>query len=279
VYHTPLAVQPEFEFRPTPDNYRATYQGPGKLPDRIKVWRVQDSATGNVLADSLGFLDSPDTEILALGFNLGKAYGDIGICRQGSFLQWGYGDPPSQMTEAGRRLLINCIHYIRRFEGKAPLVRLRANGRRFVLLLASLITTTPEDKKEFFLRSFPAELWEKYHNDPEGLAGYYQANMELVYRDTNIYRVDEELRSLGLESNRTTQTLVRLFELRKDPAHRDIADRLLDRYTDGQTTFDFQNGRDRIYFRDVGGYKFYVVPEGYLRGPDQSTTTSPSRAQ
>ncbi len=28
--------------------------------------------------------------------------------------------------------------------------------------------------------------------------------------------------------------------------------------------FDFQNGRDRIYFTDVGGYKFKVVPEGYL---------------
>jgi len=28
--------------------------------------------------------------------------------------------------------------------------------------------------------------------------------------------------------------------------------------------FGFQNGRDRIYFTDVGGYKFKVVPEGYL---------------
>jgi hypothetical protein len=276
VYHAPLAVQPESEFRPTPDNYRATYPGPGKLSDQIKVWRVQDSAKGNALANGMSFLDSPDTEVLALGFNLAKAYGDIGICRQGSFLQWGYGDPPSRMTEAGRRLLINCIHYIRRFDGKAPLVRLRANGRRFVLLLASIITTTPGDKKESFLRSFPAQLWEKYHADPNGLAAYYRANMELVYRDGMVFRVDEELRSLGLESNRTVRTLERLFELRKDAAHRETAERLLDRYTDDHTTFDFQNGRNRIYFSDVGGYKFLVVPEGYLIRPTGGAATDQS---
>ncbi len=102
VYRTPLAVRPEAEYRDTPSNYRETYRGPGKLPDKIKVWRVQETQRGNVVARSRGFRDSPDAEILAVGFNHGKSYGDIGIGRQGSFLQWGYCDPPSKMTEAGR---------------------------------------------------------------------------------------------------------------------------------------------------------------------------------
>ena len=97
----------------------------------------------------------------------------------------------------------------------------------------------------------------------------------MVYWD-GVYYVDEELKSLGIDSNRKVETLERLFELRQDPARRELAQRLLDRYTDGHTTFDFQNGRDRIYFSDVGGHKFFVVPEGYLRGPNRRAATSPS---
>jgi hypothetical protein len=100
----------------------------------------------------------------------------------------------------------------------------------------------------------------------------------LLYWDQG-FRVDGDLRSLGIKSNRKVETLERLFALRKDPAHAEIAQRLLDRYTDGQTTFDFRNARDRIYFSDVGGYKFFVVPEGYLVTQNRGTETSgsPSR--
>lgn len=125
VYHTPLAVQPSFELWDTPDNYKHNYIGSGKLPDKMKVWLVQKTGkkVGGVVAWGDGFTDSPDAEILALGFNIGKSYGDVGIGRQGNFLQWGYSAPPSQMTDAGQKLFLNCIHYIRKFDGKAPLLR------------------------------------------------------------------------------------------------------------------------------------------------------------
>jgi hypothetical protein len=271
VYRTPLTVQPEFEYRRTPDNYPRTYFGPGKVPDQIKVWRVQNTQKGNVVARGAGFEDSPDAEIIAVGFNWGKAYGDVGIGRQANVLQWGYSDPPSRMTEAGRRLFLNCIHYIRRFEGKTPLVRRHASGRCNALVLISYLKVVT-DPKGVFTGVFPEELWEKYRSDFDGLLTYYKENLELVYWD-QVYRVDNDLSSLGLESNRKVETLERLFELQKDPAHREIAQRLLDRYTDGHTTFDFQNGRDRIYFSDVGGYKFFVVPQGYLVVPNSGTGT------
>jgi len=274
VYRAPLAVRPPFEFRNTPTVYRETYPGPGKVPDQIKVWRVQNSPLGNAVIRLSGFRDSPDTEVIAAGFNHAKEYGAAGIGRQGNFLQWGYGDPPARMTEAGRRFFISCIHYIHRFDGKAPLVRRRAVDRGAIPSVASSITSVSEDKRQFFLRWFPESLWEKYHADPEGLTAYYQANLELVYYD-RVYRVDEELKSLGLDSNRKVETLERLFELRKDENHRDIVRRLLTRYTDGSGSYDFRNGRDRIYFSDVGGYKFKVVPERYLAakspfGPERS---------
>jgi len=72
------------------------------------------------------------------------------------------------------------------------------------------------------------------------------------------------LKALGLESNRKVETLERLFKLLEDPSHRETARKLAARYTAEHTSYDFGAGRDRIYFTDVGGYKFMVVPEGYL---------------
>jgi hypothetical protein len=271
VYRTPLAVRPEFEFRGTPGNYRDTYHGPGKLPDKIKVWRVQNTPKGNVVARSYGFLDSPDAEIIAVGFNHGKEYGAIGIGRQGNFLQWGYCDTPAQMTEAGRSLFINCIHYIRRFEGKLPLVRRRASDRHNALSLASIITRVTGDKKEFFTGTFPEELWDKYHADPEGLTAHYKANLELVYRD-KVYRIDDELKALGIDSNRKVDTLRRLIDLLDDTQRAATAGQMLARYTDRsfktppQWRQWFEENKDRIFFTDVGGYKFQVAPPGYITG-------------
>ena len=68
------------------------------MPDQIKVWQVQTSPSGNAVTSSYGFADSPDTEVIAIGFNRAKSYGSIGIGRQGNFLQWGYGDPPAQIS-------------------------------------------------------------------------------------------------------------------------------------------------------------------------------------
>jgi hypothetical protein len=268
VYRTPLTVQPEFEFRRTPENYRYSFFGPGKLPDQIKVWRVQTSQKGNVVARGYGFEDSPDAEIIAVGFNHGKAYGDVGIGRQGNFLQWGYCDSPSQMTEAGRRLFINCIHYIRRFDGKPPLIRRQISGRLNALQSAAFLKIIV-DKKRFFSGTFPDELWDKYQSDFDGLLAYYKENLELVYWD-RVYRVDTELKSLGLDSNRKVESLQRLIDLLGDEQRAAIARKLLSRYTDQsfgtpqQWRQWFDESKDRLYFTDVGGYKFKVVPEGYL---------------
>jgi hypothetical protein len=265
VYRTPLTVQPGFEYRDTPGSYRSSHVGPDKLPDRFKVWRVQETQKRNVIARSYGFGDSPDTEILAVGFNHGKNYGAVGIGRHGSFLQWGYSDPPSKMTEAGRALFLNCIHYIRRFDGKAPLVRQSCTDRLNAVRLAPIGDRLRKwaEENSTLTPGIAMDVLKKYIGDPNGLAQYFRDNIELVYYDKGL-RVDEELKALGIDSNRKVETLARLFELLKDKTHAQTARRFLDRYTDGHTTFDFDNGRDRIFFTDIGGYKFMVVPGGYL---------------
>lgn len=283
VYQKPFKVEPAFEFLDTPANYRDRHLGDEKLPDKMKVWRVQNTGktSGSVVARSYGFTDSPDAEVLARGFNHGKEYGAVGVGRHGNFLQWGYSAPPSKMTDAGKKFFLNCICYIRHFDGKAPLIRVASSERLNALGLAGIITRVSGDKKEFFTRTFPKQLWERYGTDPNGLASCYKENLELIYRD-KVFCIDSELKSLGLDSNRSVDTLQRLIGLLQDKTHADAARLLLARYTSesfgsaDQWQKWLENNRDRIFFSDVGGYKFFVIPKDYLLA-DKPTLTEKSQ--
>jgi len=269
VYQKPFKVQPDFEFWDTPANYRDRHLGDDKLPDKMKVWRVQNTGktSGSVVARSYGFTDSPDAEVLALGFNHGKEYGAVGVGRHGNFLQWGYSAPPSKMTDAGKKFFVNCICYIQRFDGKGPLVRSNSSHRLNALRLAALINRIKD--KEFFSGSFSSDLMGKYEGDPNGLVQYYKSDFELIYRD-KVYCIDSELKALGINSNRTVDALQRLIGLLQDQTHADTARGLLARYTNESFASAEQwqqwltANRDRIFFSDVGGYKFFVAPKGYL---------------
>ena len=86
VYRTPLVGPARVRVRTTPDNYRRNFPGPGKLPDQMKVWRVQKagrtSAAWSPAAMALRIPPMPRS--WPSGFNRGKAYGDVGIGRQGN---------------------------------------------------------------------------------------------------------------------------------------------------------------------------------------------------
>ena len=268
IFSKPFKVEPQIELRKTPDNYRRFPDG-DKLPSQMKVWLVQKTGKryGSVVARSYGFMDSPDAEALVLGFNTGKEYGAVGIGRHGNFLQWGYWAPPSQMTEAGRKLFLNCIWYIHKFDGKAPLVRKVSSDRWNAVRLAALINLIKDER--FFSSTFPPELKEKYKGDPDGLVKYYRDNFELIYRD-KVFLIDNELKSLGLKSNREIETLKKLIYVLKDEKHAETARLLLSRYTAQsfqnaeQWQSWFENNKNRIFFSDMGGYKFFVIPEGYM---------------
>ena len=268
VFTTPFQVEPKLELWKTPGSYRR-FPGGGKLPAKMKVWRVQNTGKsyGGVVSRLYGFDDSPDAEILTAGYNTGKESGAVGVGRHGSFLQWGFSAPPSKMTDAGRKFFLNCICYIRKFEGKRPLIHRRSSHRMNAIRLAALLNRIKDPK--WPARIFPAELLQKYKGDPDGLAKHYTANLELIYRDKR-YRVDSELKALGIASNRKPATLERLIELLADPKHAAAVRRLLKRYvkqsfrTLSQWRTWLKENRRRIYFSDVGGYKFRVAPQGYF---------------
>ena len=267
VFSTPFKVQPAFETWSTPRNYRG-YPGGKDLPEQTKVWRVQKTGKdfGSVAAHSYGFEDSPDAEILTPGFNVGKESGAVGVGRHANFLQWGFSAPPSQMTDPGKRFFLNCVCYIHRFEGNVPLIRVQSSDRLTAVHLAMLLNQIKDPK--FRTNTFSPELLAKSKGEAGALAKCYQDDLELIYRD-KVFRVDEDLRLLGLKSNRKLETLQRLIELLGDPRQGPAARKSLGRYTresfetPGEWQTWFTKNRGRIFFTDVGGYKFLVRPEGY----------------
>ena len=276
VFSRPFQVEPQFESIRTPGNYRGYPEG-DRLPDQMKVRRIQNTgkSIGGAVARSYGFTDSPDAEVLVLGVNTAKEYGAVGIGRHGNVLLWGYAAPPAQMTDAGRKLFLNCIHYIHRFDGKGPLIRKIAQHRLNTIRLAPTQERywrrrqKAKDPRVTVTPYIPDVITTQFLGDPNGLVQYYQDNIEFIYQDRQ-FRVDSELKSLGFHSNREMATLERLISLLQDEKHAPTARSLLTRYTnesfpepqEWQSWFD-QN-KERIYFTDVGGYKFLVVPEGYL---------------
>ena len=276
VFSKPFKVDPQLESWPTPGNYRR-FPGGDQLPDTIMVWRVQNTgkSSGGVVARRFGFDDSPDAEILTAGFNSGKESGAVGVGRHGNFLQWGFSAAPSKMTDAGRTFFVNCICYISKFDGKAPLVYWRSGHRTDAIRAAALLNRIKD--KAWAGRMFPADLLRKYAGDPQGLTQYYRDHLELIYRDKH-FLVDAQLQALGIESNRQLSTLKRLIELLDQPEHAAAAKALLTRYTE-QTFTTPKRWRNwlakhegRIYFSDVGGYKFRVIPEDYLLTAERART-------
>ena len=267
VFNKPFKVTPEVEEWDTPDSYqRRRLPNEPEIPKKMKVWRVQNSGktVGSVVARRYGFTDSPDAEIIAAGYNSGKEYGAVGIGRHGNFLQWGYSQPPSKMTEAGKNLYLNCICYINKFDNKPPLVRIESSHRDNALRLAALINRISD--MSFFSGTFSSELQEKYENDPDGLVSYYMDNYEFIYKDSS-FLVDTELKDLGISSNRQIESLQKLIMLLGEKDKAPTARKLLNRYT--QQSFStqkkwqkwFDSNKGRIFFSDVGGYKFFVIPE------------------
>jgi hypothetical protein len=172
------------------------------------------------------------------------------------------------MTEAGRRLFLNCVHYIHRFDGKAPLVR-RAGEARLYILQWRAVEEGATERKPVFTGSYPQDVRQEYEGRIEELNAHYVKNYELLYWDGG-YRVDVDLKSLGIPSNRQIETLDRLTGLLGDAQRGETVRRALGRYT--VESFDtpqqwrrwFDENKDRIFFTDVGGRKFLIVPEGYL---------------
>ena len=262
-----------------------------------------------MVSDPCGFLDSPDCEFIASGLNI-KSPEAVAIGRQGNFLLWGFYSPPSDLMPEARKCLVNAICYIKKFDGQMPLVRKTrgvAGARQSALVNASVfkmildrewfIGTQPESLRNHPEKIaelhrervqhyrdlfFPQELRQAFGNDPERYISYYRDNLEFLCPSRGPgfpFAVDEDVKGLGL-SNRKVELLDRCISMLEHGDQPDRALRVLKRYT----TEDFADAkewrmwleahRDRLFFTDVGGFKFMIAPES-MRGASRTATGRP----
>ncbi len=247
-----------------------------------------------MVSDPYGFEDSPDAEIISGGINM-KSPASVAIGRHGNFLLWGFYGSPSALTPEARKCLVNAICYIRKFDGQKPIVhKFRgrmarewalaypffykdiSNRERFTELQpeavrkdAAKVAELHRKQAEAYRAYFPEDARRQLGTDPNRYIEYYRNNLEFLRPKTGSsfpFEVDEDVKGLGL-SNRKLDLLDRCIAMLERNDRPELALRILKRYTTedypdaGGWRSWLKSNRRRLFFTDVGGFKFLVTPE------------------
>lgn len=268
IFHKPNEVKLTFEDAPTPSNYQG-YIESKDLGPTLKVWPVQTAKAGRdcdfgVVSDPYGFEDSPDAEIIASGLN-SKGPRSVAIGRHGPFLMWGFSGGPGQMTPEARQVFVNAVAYIRRFDRVEPIVRRTARSREWI---RNYLIMAERAKIPSLLNTwFPERLVTAFGTDIARYRAFFDAQLNSVYfnPEKGGFDIDPDLILVG-GSNRDPEMLERCVTMMEKNDSADLALRLLRRYTtesygDAKEWRGWLNrNKRRLFFSDVGGFKFYVNP-------------------
>ena len=279
IFNKPFKVELKLEDQPTPEDFRH-WPGGDQLGKNMKMWKVQNKKFPEIdpglVSDPYGFDDSPDAEVISRGLN-SKGPEAVAIGRHGNFFLWGFSAQPSDMTPEAQKCFLNAVCYIKKFDGKMPLVSKTSSGRRWSLVTAGYVKTVTDEK--FINQLFPEELRKRFGKDAEKYMQYYQENMEYLHYSNGHFVVDEDVKGLGL-SNRKVELLDRCIGLLEKGEKPDLALRILKRYT--QETFAdakqwrewLAKNRERLFFTDTGGYKFLIAPVAAPGSAAEAATTA-----
>ena len=136
-----------------------------------------------------------------------------------------------------------------------------------LVILLGRMEQRPEYAERYLPRYFPPEMASQYKDDLAGMRKYYEENIEFVYVVKNRFCVDEDLKSLGMNSNRNVAAIKTLIELLDQGQKAKLARECRNRYTD--QTFQsaqawnkwYEENSQRLIFSDRGGYRFYKIPD------------------
>lgn len=241
-----------------PGNYRKYREG-AALPEQIPGWLVHGelpSRDVGLVSDPYGFTDSPDCEYIASGVN-SKGPRSVALGRQGNFFLWGFCAPPSALTEEARKVFLNTLVYMKQFDGQTPLHKAERHAREWLIEYA------------FFMSNGSDSAYLRNRIDPELLAtgdallATVERDIEWVWADGDVFRIDTDARALGF-SNRDPRLLDACVSALETDADDARARRVLRRYTgldlDGPAVWRewLTRNRERLYFSDTAGYRYFV---------------------
>lgn len=279
IFRSPFAVDLEYEDIDTPSHYRNYIDG-ANLGATIPVWRVHDELTDSnvgLVADGYRFEDSPDAELIGSGVN-SKNPGSVALGRQGNWFLWGFCATPEEMRESSRRVFLNVLSYMRRFDGHRALQRKVSRPRDWALNYARLYQIDRRD--EVLRRQFGPLVLQEYYRAPESFEAWLHANIAYLYpvqdevefdqagrqvrQMAELFELDVDAKELGIP-NWDLALLERCVRDIERGENVDRAERLLGRYTAARFGRDaaawrtwLDCNRARLYFSDSFGYRFFV---------------------
>ncbi len=262
--------------------------GEGKFGKTIKVWEVQTMGymKGSVLEPGLvsrgnGFTDAPDAEFISEG-NHTKKPGQVALGRHGNWFHWGYAGGPKHMTEQGKLVFLNAIHYIAKFKGQKPLSPKIAGvmwqkewvdgienkdyvkeWKEYAALYTGKRAKNAPTLEELMARR-ENQLYPKFGLDFPKYKAFYIENLPYMRADRKKPRnfiVDEEAKKLGKSFYDEDFLPYCLNELKNG---NETALVLLKRYT--QESFStykewkkwYKKNKKRLFFTVHGGCKYYI---------------------
>lgn len=266
IFHKPFEVELKYEKVATPAHYRKYFDG-RELPKELLVWRVHgDLKEKNygLVSDGYGFEDSPDCEYVSGGLN-SKGPKSMALGREGNFFLWGFCASPEEMTPAARKVFLNTIVYMKRFDGRKPLVAKKSRSREWALNYARYLGD--ERLRKYGRTLYGKEILDGTGEDPKKIEALVRADFEYLYVAGGRFVVDADAKALGI-SNRKRELLERCIAMLAGSRESTRALRLLERYTSEEHGNDakawrtwFEQNREQLFFSDVGGYKFFVRPK------------------
>jgi hypothetical protein len=129
IFNGPLEkVVPTMVMKKTPDNIYE-YPSGDTIPVQIPMWKVQTVSYGKGDKVRIGmvsrgerFMDSPDVEAISSGVCI-KSVTAVALGRHGNFFLWGFAASPDIMTAEAKKVFVNAVAYIKKFDGQAPIAR------------------------------------------------------------------------------------------------------------------------------------------------------------
>jgi hypothetical protein len=184
------------------------------------------------------------------------------------------------MTPSARQVFVNAIVYMSRFGGQGPLAPKKSMGRDWALVRLSFASHWKDGVPPDYVRqSFAPGLWKQAESEvpsppdakvtpfsPDKLRELIRANLEYLRHDGRAFLIDEDAKALG-KSTRSLAILdvisARLGEDGEDAVSRRLLARYLPEHApdDAATlTAWLAANRDKLFFSDVGGYRWFVDP-------------------
>jgi hypothetical protein len=145
--------------------------------------------------------------------------------------------------------------------------------------IAKSVQENQASEKQWMEQALPAPLRKQFGTDGDKYVAYYRGNLEFLHPEGKRpvhFVVDEDAKAVG-PSNRSVEMLARCVSKLEKKEQPDLALRLLKRYTQekfataSQWRVWLDANRSRLFFSDVGGYKFFLAQ---TKMPARPTTLS-----